>query len=83
MGKLFEKYQNYFKRFLHEDDGSQLIEWAVIIIIAVGLIVAGYAIYANMSTKMDQAKNVLESVDVPADLGGNGGGGGAQPLPGK
>lgn len=50
-------------RFIHNEDGSELMQWAIIIIIVVGLAIIGFAIAGSVESKLNEAKNQLDSLN--------------------
>lgn len=65
MRKLFNKFLAHCKNFVYREDGSELMQWAIIIIIVVGLAVVAFGIADMLTGKMDEAAGVLDDLDVP------------------
>lgn len=55
---------NKFKKFIHDETGSELMQWAIIIIIVAGLAAIAYGISSKLSDKLNDASNVLDSLGV-------------------
>lgn len=77
--------KNYTKRFLKEDSGAELIEWAIIVAIAVILVGVAFKLVTDMSGYMEGADESLNSTFEENGLtkgggsgGGAGGGGGGE-----
>ena len=66
------KFKNYLNKFLHNQEGAEMIEWGIIILIAAGLIVIGFRISDTMGTKMEGVENTLK--DSWSEGGETGGG---------
>ena len=65
MRKWFSKVKAHCKNFIYREDGSELMQWAIIIIIVVGLAVVAFGIADMLTGKMDEAADVLDNLDVP------------------
>lgn len=65
MRKFFGSIKAHLKNFLHNEEGSELMQWAIIIIIVVGLAVVAFGISSMLSDKMGQAQDVLNGLEVP------------------
>lgn len=63
-----------FKRFIHEEDGSELIQFAIIIAIAAVLAGVALGISQSAGDKMQQAADMIDRIDIPTT--GSGGGNG-------
>lgn len=50
-------------KFVHNEDGSELMQWAIIIIIVVGLAIIGFSIAGSVENKLNEAKNQLDSMN--------------------
>lgn len=61
-----------FKRFIHEEDGSELIQFAIIIAIAAVLAGVALGISQSAGDKMQQAADMINGIDIPTT--GSGGG---------
>lgn len=64
---MLKKIANSFKAFFKEEDGSELMQWAIIVIIVAGLAVAAYALSDSIGEKLSNAKDVLDNLDSPSD----------------
>lgn len=65
MRKWFNKLKAHCKNFIYREDGSELMQWAIIIIIVVGLAVVAFGIADMLTGKMDEAADVLDDLEVP------------------
>lgn len=72
------RFKNYAKRFLKEDEGAELIEWAIVVAIAAILVTVAFTIANSMQGNMQEAGNILDSnvKDGLANAKGGFGGGG-------
>ena len=66
MKKYFRNAWAKVKNAWYSEEGSELMQWAIIIIIVVGLAVVAFGISETLTGKMDEAADVLEELDVPA-----------------
>ena len=55
------KFKNYLNKFLHNQEGAELIEWGIIIIIVAALIGIGFGIGDMMEGKMTEVSSTLET----------------------
>lgn len=80
-----EKFKKYFARFVHEDDGAELIEVAITIAI-VAVVAAGvFGIVQIVQGKIQDASNLIGSINVgdlnhPGGMGGGSGSGGGNGI---
>lgn len=63
--------RDLFKRFIQEEDGSELIQFAIIIAIAAVLAGVALAISQSAGDKMQQAADMINGIDIPTTGGGN------------
>lgn len=70
MHKSFMKLKAHIKNFWYGECGSELMQWAIIIIIVVGLAVVAFGIADMLTGKMDEAADVLDDLEVPDVDGG-------------
>jgi len=49
------------KKFWSNEDGSELLQWAIIIIIALGLAAVAYTIYESLTDQLHDAKDQLDA----------------------
>lgn len=72
--------KKYFNRFLTEEDGTELIEWAIGIAIIAILAGTVFVIAQTANSKMQQANDLISQIDpnkVINDAAGGSGGGNA------
>lgn len=68
--------KRYLKQFIHEDDGAEIIEYAIIIAVVALLAISILAVVNIARNKITQAGKMIESIDVTGGAsGGNPGGG--------
>lgn len=60
-----------FKSFIKDDNGAELLEYAIVIIIVAALAVVIYGIAASAKSKVDEAKGAIDGI--PVDIGGGDG----------
>jgi len=65
-----KKLKAYAKAFLRDESGSELVQWAVIIAIAVVLAAIAVAISNSAGDKLNEAKDFIDDLPVPAPGGG-------------
>lgn len=67
-----------FKRFIKDETGSELIQFAIVIAIVAALAVVAIRISDSAGNKMEQAADLIDNIDIPnSSQGGGGGAGGA------
>lgn len=71
--------KKFFKRFICEEDGAELVEWAIVIAIAAVIAVPVMALVMNAKNKVEDANQLLGEIN-PGDYisGGGSQGGGTQ-----
>jgi Flp pilus assembly pilin Flp len=69
------KFKNYAKRFLRDEDGAELIEWAIVVAIAAILVTAAIAIMNTMQGSLNSTDQMLQDNLVSGLTNANGGGG--------
>jgi Flp pilus assembly pilin Flp len=80
---LMNKLKSYSRKFFKNEDGAELIEWAVILALVVGLIVAAVKIVDLMNNKLDETQSQLESgLNQVGPGGSSGSGSGGTPAGG-
>ena len=62
MNKLIQ----YTKRFLRDENGSELVQWAVVVAIAVMLAAVAVGISQAASSKLDDAKDFIDQLPIPS-----------------
>lgn len=76
------KLKQYASRFLKEEEGAELIEWAIIIAVAGLLFVVAANIVGSVKGQMEAAGNDLETGFDTMRNNAGGGGGNSQPTEG-
>lgn len=66
-----KKFINTFKSFIKDDEGAELLEYAIVIIIVAAMAVVIYAIASSAKSKALQAQEAIDGI--PIDIGGSGG----------
>ena len=72
--------KKYLHRFIHEDDGTELSEWAIGIAIVAVLCGAVLVLVQTAKVKIDDANSLIGQIDptiVTSGSGSGGGGGGS------
>ena len=64
-----KKLRAYAKAFLRDESGSELVQWAVIIAIAVVLAAIAVAISNSAGDKLNDAKDFIDDLPIPAPGG--------------
>jgi Flp pilus assembly pilin Flp len=62
--KKMKTVKEYIKRLIRDEDGAELIQFAIIVAIAAVLAVAVLAVSNVAKGKMDEAKGLIEDIDV-------------------
>lgn len=60
-----------FKSFIKDDNGAELLEYAIVIIIVAALAAVIYGIASSAKSKVDEAKGAIDGI--PVDIGGGDG----------
>ena len=60
-----------FKSFIKDDDGAELLEYAIVIIIVAALAAVIYGIASSAKKKVDDAQKAIN--DIPVDIPGSDG----------
>ena len=61
----------YFRKFLKEDDGAELIQFAIVLAVVAVLAIAIQGITSSAKNKVDEAKDMIDGIE----MGGNPGNG--------
>ena len=59
--KIFQ----YAKRFIQDEDGSELVQWAVVVAIAVILAAVAITISDVAGQKLEDAKDYIDQLPIP------------------
>ena len=60
-----KKLRAYARAFLRDESGSELVQWAVIIAIAVVLAAIAVAISNSAGDKLTEAKDFIDDLPIP------------------
>lgn len=60
-----KRCSEFFKSFVNEEDGAELIQWAILIAIMAALAIVAWQIFAIAQGKLEGAKNDLEKIGAP------------------
>jgi len=60
-----KKLKAYVKTFLKDESGSELVQWAVVIAIAVVLAAIAVAISNSAGEKLNDAKDFIDNLPIP------------------
>lgn len=58
--------KDFFKRFIHEEDGAEMVEWAIVIAIAAVIAVPVLALVKVASSKVNDASTLIGNIN-PAE----------------
>lgn len=64
--------KEYFKRFVKEEDGADLLEFVIIIAIVAAIALVVYGIVDIVKKKMDEAQKAIEGIQIPGSTPGGG-----------
>ena len=64
-----KKLKTFAKAFLKDDSGSELVQWAVVIAIAVVLAAVAVAISNSAGEKLNEAKDFIDQLSIPGAIG--------------
>lgn len=68
--------KRYLKQFIHEDDGAEIIEYAIIIAVVALLAISILTVVNIARNKITQAGEMIEGIDVTGGASGENPGGG-------
>ena len=60
-----KKLKSYAKGFLRNESGSELVQWAVVVAIAVVLAAVAIAISNSAGDKLNEAKDFIDQLPIP------------------
>lgn len=69
----------YLKRFWKEEEGAELIQFALVIAIVAVLAIAIQGVVTAAENKVNEAKDLIDGINIGGGSGGGGGGGGVTP----
>ena len=74
------KFKNYAKSFFRDEEGAELIEWAIVVAIAAILVTAAIAIMNTMQGSLNSTDQMLQDnlVSGLQNANGSGGSGGGE-----
>lgn len=72
--------KNYLKKFFHQEDGAELVEWSIVIAIVAILAAAVFAVVSIVYRQITNAGDTIGNLDYGSISGE--GGGGATPTSG-
>ena len=61
-----KKLIRYAKRFWSDETGSELVQWAVVVAIAVVLAAVAVGISDSASDKLNDAKDFIDNLSIPS-----------------
>lgn len=77
--------KRFLTRFIYEEDGAELIEYALVVAIVAVLCGAVLVLVGTANTKVNEANDLINGIDPNSVINGGGSGGGgtpASPAPG-
>lgn len=72
--------KNYLRRFIHDDEGSEIVEWCIIVAIVAILAAAAFAVVKIVYGQIQNAGDSISNLDYNSISGGGGGGGEVTPT---
>lgn len=60
------RFFQYVKHFVRDEDGSELVQWAVVVAIAVILAAVAITISDAAGQKLEDAKDYIDQLPIPA-----------------
>lgn len=70
---------SYLKRFIQEEEGAELIQFALVIAIVAVLAIAIQGVVTSAEGKVNDAKNLIDGINIGGSSSGTGGTGGVTP----
>jgi len=64
-----KKLRAYARAFLRDESGSELVQWAVVIAIAVVLAAIAVAISNSAGERLEEARDFIDNLPIPAPGG--------------
>ncbi len=58
------KFRQYCKRFIKEDDGMELLQVAIVVLIAAALATVIWQLAKNVQTKLETAQEAVDNIDI-------------------
>lgn len=59
-----DRFKQYCKRFIKEDDGMELLQVAIVVLIAAALATVIWQLAKNVQTKLETAQSAVDAIDV-------------------
>ena len=69
----------YWKRFLFDEEGAELIQFALVIAIVAVLAIAIQVVVSSADGKVNDAKNLIDGINIGGSGSGSGSGGSMTP----
>ena len=69
----------YWKRFLFDEEGAELIQFALVIAIVAVLAIAIKGVVSSAEGKVNDAKNLIDGINIGGSGSGSGSGGSMTP----
>lgn len=59
-----ERFKQYCKKFIKEDDGMELLQVAIVVLIAAALATVIWQLAKNVQTKLETAQQAVDDIDI-------------------
>ncbi len=59
---MLAKLKNHFKDFVHNEEGSELMQWAIIIVIVAGLAAIAIVMSGKLKDKLGEAQSAIDNL---------------------
>lgn len=73
--------KNYLKKFFHQEDGAELVEWSIVVAIVAILAAAVFSVVSIVYKQITNAGDTIGGLDY-GSISGGGSGGGTTPTAG-
>ena len=74
--------KKFFERFVKEETGSELIQFAIVVAIVAALAIVAIGISETAGGKMNEAAELIDGIDIPSNTGNTTTPGGGAGTPG-
>lgn len=59
-----DRFKQYCKKFIKEDDGMELLQVAIVVLIAAALATVIWQLAKNVQTKLETAQQAVDDIDI-------------------
>lgn len=59
-----DRFKQYCKKFIKEDDGMELLQVAIVVLIAAALATVIWKLASSVQTKLEKAQEAVDNIDI-------------------